>query len=242
MPSLLTTNRISSFLCFSIRADLIRKSTALRSQPKGASCSPRLPEVSCSYSTDAKDELAPEMTALAQPMGVRSLGQPIELDLGRANSACPIELDNTFERSTTASNRRSQRRDIGAFRPWRLRARSNEGRSTAGLEHRKGSLRHVASDRVEDCVAVGNHLREITSIVIDNFIRPERSHIGMVRRTRSRDHAGTNMPGKLDGKAGNAPRATLDQDGLAALKFQRILDRTKGREAGEGERGSIVMR
>jgi len=43
-----------------------------------------------SGSADAKDELASEMTALAQPIGVGSLRQLIELDLGRANSARPV--------------------------------------------------------------------------------------------------------------------------------------------------------
>jgi hypothetical protein len=49
------------------------------------------------------------------------------------------------------------------------------------------------------------------------------------------------MLGKLDGKTGDAPRPALDQDCLAALEFQHILDCTQGREAGECERGSIVM-
>src|SRR5262249_5553637 len=44
------------------------------------------------------------------------------------------------------------------------------------------------------------------------------------------------------GKAGDATRPALDQDRLAALELERILDRVYGREAGEGERGSIVMR
>src|SRR5881397_3585757 len=91
-------------------------------------------------SADAKDKLAPEMTGLAQSMGVGSLGQPIELDLGRANSACLIELDNTLERPPTTFNRRPQCRDIGAFRPGRLGARSDEGRAAARLEHREGAL------------------------------------------------------------------------------------------------------
>src|SRR5262245_32501142 len=90
-------------------------------------------------------------------------------------------------------------------------------------------------------VAIGNSLREVTSIVVDDVIRPERPHIGMVCRTRGRDHAGADMLGKLDGKAGDTPRPALDQDGLAALELQRILDRTQGREAGESQRGSVVM-
>jgi hypothetical protein len=106
----------------------------------------------------------------------------------------------------TAPNGRPQRRYMGAFRPWRLCARSDEGRSTAGLEHRERPLPHVAPDRVENSVAIDNGLREITGVVIDNFIRPERSHTGMVRRTRGCDHAGINMLGKLDAKTGDAPR------------------------------------
>src|SRR5262249_166750 len=84
-------------------------------------------------------------------------------------------------------------------------------------------------------------LREIKSVVIDNVIRPERSHIRMICRTRGRDHAGADMLGKLDGKTGDAPRPALDQDCLVASEFQRILDCAQGREAGEGECSSIVM-
>src|SRR5262245_53701212 len=108
-------------------------------------------------------------------MGVGSLGQPKKLDLGRANSACLIELDNTFEWPTTTFNGRPQCRYIGAFRPWRLCTRSDEGRAAARLEHHERPLRHVATDRVEDSVAIGDSLREITGVVIDNLIRPERS-------------------------------------------------------------------
>src|SRR4029453_8774431 len=99
------------------------------------------------------------MAGLAEPMSIGSLGQPIELDLGRTNSTCPIQLDNTLERPTTTPNGRPQRRYIGAFRLWRLCARRDEGRSAAWLEHRKGPLRHVAPDRVKDSVAIGDSLR-----------------------------------------------------------------------------------
>jgi hypothetical protein len=101
-------------------------------------------------------------------MGVGSLGQPIELDLGRANSACPIKLNNTLEKPTTTFNGRPQRRYIGTFWPRRLCAGGDESRSAAWLEHRERSLRRIAPDRVENSVTIGNSPREITKVVIDN--------------------------------------------------------------------------
>src|SRR5207249_5341297 len=141
----------------------------------------------------------------------------------------------------TTLNGRPHRRHIGAFRPRRLCTRSDESRSAARLEHRKGAMRNIAPDRVEDSITMVNSLREIASVVIDNFIRPERSHISMVCCTRGRDHTSTDMLGKLDGKSRDAPRPALDQDCLVALELQGILDRTQSREPSEGLRGCIVM-
>ncbi len=47
---------------------------------------------------------------------------------------------------------------------------------------------------------------------------------------------------KLDGEARNTARAALDQDRLAGFQLQRVLDRTQGRETGEGEGGRVNMR
>ncbi len=63
----------------------------------------------------------------------------------------------------------------------------------------------------------------------------------LVRRARRRDHASSDCLAKLDGKTGDAARPTLDQDRLATLEFQRILNRTQGREAGKRQSGGIDM-
>ena len=67
--------------CQGLRIDCARSRSADAKDARAAAFS---------GSADAKDELASEMTALAQSMGVGSLRQLIELDLGRANSARPV--------------------------------------------------------------------------------------------------------------------------------------------------------
>ena len=150
-------------------------------------------------------------------MGIGSLGQAKELDIRRAHHARLIQFDNTFEMPASASNGWSQRRHISTLWFWRLRPRSDEGRTAAWFEHREGPLRNVAPDRVENSVAIGDSLGEILGVVVDDFIGAEAFHICMVRRTRGRDHTSSDMLGKLDGKTGDAARSTLDQDRLAAL-------------------------
>ena len=56
---------------------------------------------------------------------------------------------------------------------------------------------------------------------------PRLAHIVDVRGARGRDHAGADMLGKLNGEAGNAARPALDQDRLAGLELQRVLDRAQ---------------
>src|SRR5947207_6063880 len=131
-------------------------------------------------------------------MGVGSLGQPIELDLRREHSARLIQFNYAFEMCTSASNRGSQRRHIGTLWLWRLSTRSDEGSATARFEHRERPLRHVAPNRVENGVAIGDLLREISGVVVDDFIGSKASHICMVRRTRGRNHTGTDMRDRAD--------------------------------------------
>src|SRR6478736_1541398 len=50
------------------------------------------------------------------------------------------------------------------------------------------------------------------------------------------------MLGQLDRKAGNSARATLNQDRLAGLQFQRVLYRTKSGEPGERQSRGIDVR
>src|SRR5262245_14420794 len=121
-------------------------------------------------SPDLEDELSPEMTGLAEAMSVGHLGQAIELDLGRPHRTCLIQLDDPFERPAGAPNGRSQRRHIRTWWLRRLRTRSDEGGAAAGVEDRVGSLRHIAADRVEDSIAIGDSLREVAGIVVDDVV------------------------------------------------------------------------
>src|SRR5215472_15689741 len=88
-------------------------------------------------STHLEHELAPEMARLAQAMGVGGFGQPIELDFGRADGAGRIELGDALDMAAGASDRGPQRRDVVAVGLVRLRARRDEGRAAARLEHRE---------------------------------------------------------------------------------------------------------
>src|SRR5215468_3511406 len=121
-------------------------------------------------STHLEDELASKVARLAQPMGVRGFGQPIELDRGRSDGAGRIELGDALDMAAGASDGGSQRRDVVAVGLGRLRARRDEGRAAARLEYRKALLRYVPADGVEDGVAILHHLGEILRVVVDDFI------------------------------------------------------------------------
>src|SRR5664280_998826 len=135
----------------------------------------------------------------------------------------------------STSNRGPERRHIIALGLWRLRAGSNEGGATARLEHREGFLRHVSADSIEDGVATGHNLSEIMCVVVDDLIGSELADIVTVRRARRRDHAGSDLLCKLNGKAGDPARTTLNQNRLARLQFQSFLDGTYCREPGESK-------
>src|ERR1035437_6745624 len=62
-----------------------------------------------------------------------------------------------------------------------------------------------------------------------------------VRRARRRDHTGADMFCKLNGEAGDAARTALNQNRLARLQFQRLLDGTYCRETGESQGGGVNM-
>src|SRR5215471_304259 len=128
----------------------------------------------------------------------------------------------------------SSRLGLGACAP--------DAMTAARLEHRERPLRHVAADGVEDGVAIFRNFREILRAVVDDFIGAEAAHIVAVRRARGGDHAGADMPGKLNGEAGDAARPALDEDQLPALELQRILDRAQGGEPGERQGGGVNVR
>ncbi len=50
------------------------------------------------------------------------------------------------------------------------------------------------------------------------------------------------MLGELNSEAGDPARAALDQDRLARLEFQRVLDGTERSEPGERQRGRVDVR
>src|SRR5215510_9430910 len=101
-----------------------------------------------------EDQLAPEMARLAHAMGVGGFGQPIELDVGRADGAGRNEFGDALDMPAGTSHGGPERRDVVAVGLWRLRARRDEGRAATRLEHREGLLRYVPADGVEHGVAI----------------------------------------------------------------------------------------
>ena len=70
--------------------------------------------------------------------------------------------------------------DVAAVRLWRLRARGDEGRAAARLQHGKRALRDVAADGVEHRIAAAHDLGEIDGIVVDDLIGADFAQIIMV--------------------------------------------------------------
>ena len=160
------------------------------------------------------------------PNGLRGVGQAEERDRGRADGACAMELDNALEMRPVAADGRPQGRHVAAIGLRRLRAGRDEGRPSARLEHREGLRRDIAADGVEHRVAIAHDLSEVGRVVVDDLVGAELAQVGEVGRAGGRDDAGAEMLGELDGEARNAAGAALDQDRLAGLQLQRVLDRT----------------
>src|SRR5262249_15671693 len=112
-----------------------------------------------------EDQLAPEMARLAHAMGVGGFGQPIELDVWPADGAGGNQSGDARDMAGGTSHGGPERRDVVAVGLWRLRARRDEGRAAARLEHRERPLRHVPTDGVEDGVAIFRNASEILRVV-----------------------------------------------------------------------------
>src|SRR4051794_22270102 len=112
----------------------------------------------------------------------------------------------------SASDRRPESLDVAAVGCWWLSAGRNKRRAAAGLEHRTGPLCHIATDRIEDRIAIGRNLRKIDGVVVNNFICSDAAHILKVCRTRGRKNMRANMLGQLNGEAGDPACPTLHQD------------------------------
>ena len=165
-------------------------------------------------------------------MGIRRLGQTIELDLRDTYGSRLEQFDDAFERSAGAADRWPQRDDVIACRFWRLRPGSDKGRPTAWLEHGERTLRDVPADGVENRVAIPHGLSEIDHVVVNDFIGSEAAHIIMIRRARGRDHAGADMLGELNGEARDSARPALNEDRLARLELLRVIDGAQRGKAG----------
>src|SRR3984957_6278850 len=189
-----------------------------------------------------KHQLAAKMAALADALGVRDLRQAIELDLGHADDALLVEVGDALHVAARTVDGGPQRGHVAARRRRGLGAGCDESGAAARLEHRKGLHRHVAADRLEHGVDVLHELGEILRLVVDHLVGAEAAHVVEVRAAGGGDDARADVLGELDREARDAAGAALDQDGLAALQRERVLDREEGGEAGERERRGVDMR
>ena len=124
----------------------------------------------------------------------------------------------------------------------RLRPGRDEGGTSAGLENRKRSPRHVPADGFEHRIAIAYRLGEVGCVVVDHLVGADVAQVGEIGGAAGGDDAGAEMLGKLDRKARDAARAALDQDRLAGFQFQRILDRAQRRQPRERESRGVNMR
>src|SRR4051795_2670118 len=96
-------------------------------------------------SSHLENQLAFDVTRLARSRGFDGIGQLIERDLGPPDDAGLVERGNAIEMPPVAAGVRPQRRHVAARGHRRLLAGRDEGRAAAGLEHREGARRDLAT-------------------------------------------------------------------------------------------------
>src|SRR5262249_39600762 len=118
-------------------------------------------------------------------------------------------------------------------------SRSDERGTTTRSQHSERLQRDIAPNRVEHCVAVRHLLGKVVLSVVDDLVRPEIAHVGMIRRARGGDDVRPDVFRELDRNTGDSARSALDQDFLAALKLKRVLDRDESRQTSERKGGTF---
>src|SRR6516162_11537771 len=175
-------------------------------------------------------------------MGVGRFPQAIKLDHRLTHRSRLNEFGDPLYGLPRAPNRRPKRGHIAAVRLWRFHAGRDKSGAAAGLEHSKGLLCHLFTDRVEHDIAAAYNFRKILRVIVYYFVRSESLDIITVRRACRRDHASTEVFGELNGEACDPARAALNQDGLAAFELQRVGKSVDSREAGQRHGGGFDMR
>ena len=117
----------------------------------------------------------------------------------------------------------SARRGFGACAPDAMKAARPPGLSTAK------DFCATSPPTVSNTASQRHDLGEILRVVVDDLVGAEAAHVVEVGRAGGRDDARADMLGELDGEARNAAGAALDEDGLAALELERVLDRADAR-------------
>ena len=179
------------------------------------------------------------MPALADPVRFLRVLQIVELHLRHMHRADRRQVHDPLQMRPVAADRGPQRRDVAPRRRRRLRARRDERRPAARLQHGERLLRDLAADRIEHAIDARHGLAEILRAIVDDLVRAELANIVVVGSTRRRDHPRADMLGGLDRKSRHAAGAAMDQDRLALLQLQRVLDRDQRRQPDQRERRRI---
>src|SRR5918993_1634021 len=194
------------------------------------------------YSARPEDELALEMTRRAHAERFSRLGELEQRDVLRPDNALAVEFGDALHVLAFARHGGPERCDIAAVGLGRRRAGGDEGGAAARLENGEGTGRHVATYGLEHRVAILDDLGEVGGAVVDHLIGAEAAHVVEVPRAAGADHTRADVLGELDSKGGDTPCPALDQDGLAALQLQRVLNCADRRETGQRHRRGIDMR
>src|SRR5262245_21008902 len=197
---------------------------------------------SIALSTNLQDKLAAQVPPFADFVGGCRVGQRIELDLRRAYGALGEQLDDAIEMATGAFGGGPQRSHVGTAGRRCLYPRRDEGTAAARAQHRERFLRDVAADRVEHGVAIGDHLGEVPGVVVDDLVGADATQVLMIGRAGDGNHAGADMLGELDREAGNAAGAALNENPLAGLELECLLDGADRGEAGQRHGGGDLVR
>src|SRR3984885_8001084 len=137
-------------------------------------------------------------------------------------------------------------RDIGAsslhiVAGWlkALWGRRDPDQPSSRLQHNIGTSPHIATHRVEHNLTIGERCAEIFDIVVNHPVCTKATYVVMVGGARRRDHLGTQVLRELNGKAGDAASAALNQNSFAGLELRCIIHRPQRGETDQPHGGCL---
>src|SRR5262245_21516768 len=180
-------------------------------------------------------QLAAEVSPLADALRFGSVAQRKGSYLWHPYRVRRMQFQNALKVWPVTTNCGAQRLHVGARRDGRGAARGDEGGAPTRLEDRKRARGDIATDSLEHGVHIGHDFGEVLLVVVDDLVGTEAGDVVAVGGTGRGDDVGADMFGELDGKARHSTGAALDENGLATLELERILDGDECRQANERE-------